>query len=111
MRTPINRTRIDRPAIRGIFHTRKRAPQKFLRCLGIIPTTSEIISIGVEPAPKSACSGGRGWQKQVCVFRILKIGLGKESEVFVRSHPEILRPAKGGHFAFYTKKNFLRLRW
>jgi len=39
----------------------------------------------------------------------LKIGLGKESKVFVRSHPEIVRPAKGGHFAFHPEKNFLRL--
>jgi RIO-like serine/threonine protein kinase len=41
----------------------------------------------------------------------VEIGLGKESKVFVRSHPEIVRSAKGGHLAFHTKKNFLRLRW
>ena len=109
MRTPINGTRISRSAIREIFHTRKCAPQKFPRRLGVIPTTSEIMLIRVKPAPESACSVGRGRQKQVYIFRILKIGLGKESEVFVRSHPEIVRSAKGGHFAFHTKKSFLRL--
>ena len=25
------------------------------------------------------------------------------------NHPEIVRPAKGGHFAFHPEKNFLRL--
>jgi hypothetical protein len=40
----------------------------------------------------------------------LEVGFGKESKVFVRSHPEIVRSAKRGHFAFYTKKNFLGLR-
>jgi hypothetical protein len=106
----INRERINRPAIRGIFHARKGAPQGFLWCLGIIPATGELILIGVKSAPKAACSRRRGRQKQVCVFRILKVGFGEESEVFVRGHPEIVRSTKRGHLAFHTKKNFLRLR-
>src|SRR5438128_3041052 len=107
MRTPITRAGITRSAIRGIFNTRKRPPQKFPRRLGIIPTTSEIVSIGVKPAAKSAGSRRRGRKKQVCVFWILKIRLGKESETFIGTHPQILRPAKRGHFAFHTEKNFL----
>jgi hypothetical protein len=110
MRPPINWARIRGATVRGIFDTRKGAAQKFPRRLGVIPTTGKIVLIGIKPASEAACSGGRGRQKQVCIFWILKIGLGKESKIFVRSHPEIVRSAEGGHLAFHTKKNFLRLR-
>src|SRR5207249_7504728 len=110
MRSPIDRPRIDRVAIHGIFHARKCAPQKFPRRFDVIPTACEIVLIGVKSPAKSACSGGRSRKKQVCIIRVLKIGLAKEGKVFVRSHPEIVRSSKGGHFSLYTKKNLLRLR-
>src|SRR6266481_7341432 len=109
MWSPVDWARIRRAAIHGILHARKGTSQKLPRSIRVIPTTREIVLIGVKPAPESACSGGRGRQKQVCIFRILKIGLCKKSKVFVRSHPEIVRSAKGGHLAFHAKKNFLRL--
>jgi hypothetical protein len=110
MRPPINWARIDCAATRGILHARKSASQKLLRRFGVIPPTGEIILIGVKPAAKAARTRRRSRQKQICIFGISEIGFGKKRKIFIRSHPEIVRSAKGGHFAFHTKKNFLRLR-
>jgi hypothetical protein len=110
MWSPIDWTRINRATVRGIFYTRESASQKLPWRCGIIPTASEIVLIGIKPAPKATCPRRRGRQKQICILRVLEIGLGKQSEVFVRSHSEIVRSAKGGHFAFHTEKNLLRLR-
>src|SRR5947207_15994905 len=110
MRSPVNRACIRGATVRGILDSRKSAPQKFPRRVDVIPTACEIVLIGVKSPAKSACSGGRSRKKQVCIIRVLKIGLGKESKVFVRSHPQIVWSAKGGHFAFHSEKNFLGLR-
>src|SRR5438067_2308857 len=110
MRSPVNWACIRGATVRGILDPRKGAAQKLLRCRSIITTTGKVVLIGVESAAKPACPRRRRRQKQVCIFRVLKIGLAKEGNVFVRSHPEIVRSSKGGHFSLYTKKNLLRLR-
>src|SRR4029077_17522857 len=105
MWSPVDWARIRRASIHGILHARKGTSQKLPRSIRVIPTTREIVLIGVKPAPESACSGGGAGRNKYAYFRILKIGLCKKSKVFVRSHPQIVRSAKGGHLAFHTKKN------
>jgi hypothetical protein len=37
----------------------------------------------------------------------LEIQLGKERKAFIRTHPQIMRSAKGGHLSFNARENLL----
>ena len=82
MRSPVNRPCIDCAAVQRILHARKRPLQKFPWRVVVIPTTSKIVFVRVKPAPKSGCSWRRCRKKQVRVFRIFEISLGKKRKPF-----------------------------
>jgi len=62
---------------------------------------------GVKPALNSACARRRGRQKQISIFRIFQIQLAEERPALIRTHSEIVRPAKSGHLSFYAKEDDL----
>src|SRR5581483_4275471 len=85
---------------------------KFSRGICIIPAACEIIAVGVQSTPETACAGWRRWQEEIGVAGVSQIGFIEKSQAFIQSHPKIERSAKGGHLSFDAEKNLLagRLR-